>query len=73
MNKIAYFFDMDGVLFDSMPHHAVAWTTVMQQHGLPFSKEEVYRNEGRTGFSVIEEAISTIQHRHADREEIDAI
>ena len=73
MNKIAYFFDMDGVLFDSMPHHAVAWTRVMQQHGLPFSEEEVYRNEGRTGFSVIEEAISTIQHRHADREEVEAI
>ena len=33
----AYFFDMDGVLFDSMPHHAIAWEEVMKKHGLSFT------------------------------------
>ena len=33
--KEAYFFDMDGVLFDSMPHHAIAWEKVMEQYNLP--------------------------------------
>ena len=28
----AVLFDMDGVLFDSMPYHADAWTEVMNRH-----------------------------------------
>lgn len=52
----AVFFDQDGVLFDSMPFHAKAWAYSMAQHGLPFTAEQTYRNEGRTGASVINEA-----------------
>ena len=52
----AVFFDQDGVLFDSMPFHAKAWAYSMEQHGLPFTAEQTYRNEGRTGASVINEA-----------------
>lgn len=51
----AYFFDMDGVLFDSMPSHAEAWVEVMQRHNLPITYREVFINEGRTGRSVIDE------------------
>lgn len=46
-------FDMDGVLFDSMPYHAVAWSRVCTEYGLNMTEEEVYMNEGRTGFSTI--------------------
>ena len=28
----AFLFDMDGVLFDSMPKHAEAWYQVMGEH-----------------------------------------
>ncbi len=52
----AVFFDQDGVLFDSMPFHAKAWAYSMEKHGLPFTAEQTYRNEGRTGASVINEA-----------------
>ena len=52
----AVFFDQDGVLFNSMPFHAQAWAYSMGQHGLPFTAEQTYRNEGRTGASVINEA-----------------
>ncbi len=52
----AYFFDMDGTLFDSMPHHAEAWERVMARHGFRFTQEDCYINEGRTGESVISEA-----------------
>ena len=38
----AVFFDMDGVLFNSMPYHADAWHTVMERHGLHLSREEAY-------------------------------
>ena len=51
----AFFFDMDGVLFNSMPNHALAWEEVMQKHGLQFTARDTYINEGRTGFDVIRE------------------
>lgn len=46
-------FDMDGVLFDSMPYHAEAWHTAMKRYGLELSREEAYLHEGRTGASTI--------------------
>ncbi len=50
-----FFFDMDGVLFNSMPHHAEAWEEVMSKYELPFSAYDTYLQEGRTGESVITE------------------
>ena len=49
----AVLFDMDGVLFDSMPYHASAWSQVMQEAGYNFTPHDVYMNEGRTGSSTI--------------------
>ena len=69
----AYFFDMDGVLFDSMPRHAIAWEAVMKQHGLPFTAYDCYINEGRTGESVIREAFQKALGRAATQEEVKTI
>ena len=69
----AYFFDMDGVLFDSMPRHAIAWGEVMKQHGLPFTAYDCYINEGRTGESVIREAFQKALGRDATQEEVKTI
>ena len=52
----AVLFDMDGVLFDSMPYHADAWSKVMTDAGFVFSREDVYMNEGRTGADTINTA-----------------
>ena len=49
----AVLFDMDGVLFDSMPNHADAWQQVMEEHQMPMTAEEVYLNEGRTGKGTV--------------------
>lgn len=49
----AFLFDMDGVLYDSMPHHAIAWKKAMDDIGLSITEEDVYMNEGRTGLSTI--------------------
>ena len=35
----AVLFDMDGVLFNSMPYHSEAWHNVMKSHGLTLSRE----------------------------------
>ena len=51
----AFFFDMDGVLFNSMPHHAEAWEEVMRKYNLDFSAYDCFLNEGRTGYDVIRE------------------
>ncbi|EJW99007.1 beta-phosphoglucomutase [gut metagenome] len=53
MSLKATLFDMDGVLFNSMPYHADAWHTVMKRHGLELSQEEAYLHEGRTGAATI--------------------
>ena len=52
----AVLFDMDGVLFDSMPFHADAWSKVMTDTGFNFTREDVYMNEGRTGADTINTA-----------------
>ena len=49
----AVLFDMDGVLFDSMPGHALAWAGAAKEFGLEMSREDVYLNEGRTGSGTI--------------------
>ena len=69
----AFFFDMDGVLFDSMPRHAVAWEEVMKLHGLPFTAYDCYINEGRTGESVIREAFQKALGRDATPDEVTTI
>ena len=69
----AYFFDMDGVLFNSMPRHAIAWEEVMKLHGLPFTAYDCYINEGRTGESVIREAFQKALGRDATPEEVTTI
>jgi len=40
------FFDLDGVLLDSMPYHAQAWILAFKSFGLDFSEEEIYLHEG---------------------------
>ena len=67
----AVLFDMDGVLFDSMPTHAKAWTKALQEEGLTFSEEECYIHEGRTGSDTINILFHRELGRNATPEEIE--
>mgnify|MGYP003290034738 CR=1 FL=1 len=49
----AVLFDMDGVLFNSMPNHASSWNKVMERMGFGLSEQEAYMHEGRTGADTI--------------------
>ena len=49
----AVLFDMDGVLYNSMPYHAKAWHRAMAQFGYDLPEDEVYMHEGRTGASTV--------------------
>lgn len=53
LNLKAVLFDMDGVLFNSMPNHAKAWNEAMKLYGFSLSYEEAYMHEGRTGAATI--------------------
>ena len=66
-------FDMDGVLFDSMPNHAYAWSHAMTEFGLAMTTEEVYMNEGRTGSATINMLAQRFWGRDATEEEKESI
>lgn len=46
-------FDMDGVLYNSMPNHAVAWTKSMERFGIKFTPADAYSTEGARGVDTI--------------------
>lgn len=49
----AVLFDMDGVLYDSMPNHAYSWHTSMAEFGVDMSEAEAYKYEGMRGVETI--------------------
>lgn len=48
-----FLFDMDGVLYNSMPNHAIAWVRTMKQFGIHFTAEDSYTTEGARGVDTI--------------------
>ena len=52
-NKSAILFDMDGVLYDSMPNHSQAWSQAMEKYGMHMTPHDVYLNEGATGHDTV--------------------
>lgn len=69
----AFLFDMDGVLFDSMPKHAEAWVHSFLSLGLDFNEYEAYMREGMTGASTINEIFNSQLFRSATVEECEQI
>ena len=69
----AVFFDMDGVLYDSMPNHVQAWRETLSKWGLQVEPEYIYLMEGRTGSTTIDIIINRNWGRNATQEEIETI
>lgn len=69
----AVLFDMDGVLFDSMPNHVTSWRQAVRPFGLELTEEEVYLNEGRTGSGTIQVLAQRFWGREATEAECQAI
>lgn len=46
--------DMDGVLYDSMKYHTLAWHRMISEQGIPCSRDEFYLYEGMTGKATID-------------------
>lgn len=46
--------DMDGVLYDSMKYHTLAWQRMMGEYGVACDRDEFYLYEGMTGSATID-------------------
>ena len=65
----AVLFDMDGVLFNSMPNHARSWKRSMTDCGLEMSEEDAYLYEGMRGVETIKSLAREQWHRELTDEE----
>lgn len=64
-------FDMDGVLYDSMPNHAKAWHDSMAGYGIEMSEAEAYAFEGMRGYETIKIIAGRLWGREISDEESD--
>ena len=45
--------DCDGVLFDTMKNHTLAWVRLMKKNGIKCTRNEFYLYEGMTGTEIV--------------------
>ena len=64
---------MDGVLFDSMKNHTLAWQKAMAARGISADRNEFYLYEGCTGKGTIDQFFRRIYGREADEKEVEQI
>lgn len=65
----AVFFDMDGVLYDSMKNHEATWVECVKPYNIKLPAFEAYLNEGRTGYATIDYVFRKYLGRPATMEE----
>ncbi|PXX22315.1 HAD family hydrolase [Hoylesella shahii] len=65
----AVLFDMDGVLYDSMPNHARCWQEAMRKFGLKMTVDDVYATEGMRGVETITQMVKEQQGRDITEDE----
>ena len=65
----AVLFDMDGVLYNSMPNHAVAWQESMKTFGIHMTADDAYATEGAKGIDTIRMMVRQQQGREISAEE----
>jgi HAD superfamily hydrolase (TIGR01509 family) len=65
----AVLFDMDGVLYDSMPRHAEAWQRSMAYFGITMNEMDAYLTEGARGVDTIRKMVRQQQGREIDETE----
>jgi HAD superfamily hydrolase (TIGR01509 family) len=69
----AVLFDMDGVLYDSMPNHVRAWHETILSLGVESHREDYYLLEGATGKYTINHIFQREYGRDATDEEVERI
>lgn len=62
-------FDMDGVLYDSMPNHAIAWQKSMKEFNIHMTADDAYATEGARGVDTISYFVKQQQGRDINEAE----
>lgn len=70
--KIALF-DMDGVLYDSMPLHTKAWIEAMHSYGIRMTAHDSYMTEGQRGVDTIRQMVREQQGKEISEHEAQAM
>ena len=65
----AVLFDMDGVLYNSMHNHAIAWQESMAQFDIHMTANDAYATEGARGVDTIRQMVKRQQGRDIDEAE----
>lgn len=60
---------MDGVLYNSMPNHAIAWQKSMKEFGIHMTAADAYATEGARGIDTIREMVRRQQGHDISLEE----
>lgn len=69
LNIKAALIDMDGVLYDSMKYHTIAWQRLATDLGIDATREEFYLYEGMTGAATINLLFNRAFGKSVDAEE----
>lgn len=69
----AVLFDMDGVLFDSMKNHTLAWYEAVTSLGIPCTRDEFYQYEGATGKWTVNTIFGRTFGREATETEVNEL
>lgn len=62
--------DMDGVLYDTMKYHTLAWHRMMSELGIDCTRDEFYLYEGMTGAATINHLFRRAYGHEATPEQI---
>ena len=65
----AVLFDMDGILYDSMPNHAIAWQRSMTSFDIHMTAHDAYATEGARGIDTIRNMVKEQQGRDISLDE----
>jgi beta-phosphoglucomutase-like phosphatase (HAD superfamily) len=73
INPRAVFFDVDGVLLNSLPNYFEAWHEAFKMVGVDFSEMETYLEEGRSGRDTIIKKLQDVNYSQISEEIIERI
>lgn len=64
---VAFIFDIDGTIIDSMPWHGRSWKVFLERHGLAYDGGDAFlrRTAGRTGVELMRELFGPMDDAHA--------
>ena len=62
-DKIAFIFDLDGTLVDSVYYHVIAWHKALEQAGIALSVWRIHRRIGMSGGLFVDALARELGHR----------